>query len=433
MALNILFVASELAPIAKVGGLGDVMEGLPRALNHIGVSARIVIPYYAQIHKQIATRKRFSFSVGDTMVWLREARLGGVTAYFIECEPLFGKGAIYADRSAFTDTDSEIKKFGFFSDAVFALLNERRFWKPDVVHCNDWHTGPLTQALKEKGSTGKNLRTVFTIHNLQNQGATANRNPMRDGIMAADIVTTVSPTYANEILTAQYGCGLQKMLAVRAKEGKLKGILNGVDYAYWPNVKRNKWEFQKKLGLSQNASIPLFGFTARLTDQKGVDLILPVAEALAKKEQAQFVFLGQGSAEFERLLLALSKQYSTSISVNIGFDEKLAHAIYAHTDFFLMPSLFEPCGLGQMIAMHYATPPIVRATGGLKDSVRNRQTGLVFQKAHPEEFVRVIKAALRLYADKKAFVRMQQLCAQQDFSWRASALEYKKMYKKITP
>lgn len=425
--IKVLFAASELAPIAKVGGLADVMEGLPRALHRLGISARIVIPFYA--HVRMPCRKKFSFFVGKARAHLWEGKLGGITVYLLENKFYFGRGPIYASRTAFADTDKETKKFLFFSEAVYSLLQDHRFWKPDVVHCNDWHTGELARILKESRQQGS-PKIVFTIHNLQNQGRTAKGNPMANGIASADMVNTVSPTYAKEILTTEYSCGLEGELSTRAGERKLKGILNGTDYAYWPKIKRNKKAFQNMLGLSQLASVPVFGFIARLTSQKGVRLILPLVENFAKSRTAQFVFLGQGERDLEQALATFAKRYPRFVYVKIGFDEKLARAIYAQSDFFLMPSVFEPCGLGQMIAMRYGTPPIVRATGGLKDSVKHFRTGLVFKKPRAEELIRVARMAMRLYHTQK-FRRMTKMCMQQDFSWRASALAYKKMYQRI--
>src|SRR3989338_4516662 len=348
--LKVLFVASEMTPLAKVGGLGDVMGSLPKALVQIGIEASVIIPLYEQIDRIKWRLKRLGgINVGqeNAIIYYTEIPAGDtgkVRIFLIENRRYLSRGQIYFDRTAFMNSRKELEKFLFFSRAVFEFVRRRDFFQPDIVHCNDWHSGALVAMLRNcpfgrslegrqnSNFKNQNLKTVFTIHNLANQGAFGGRNLMEEGIENADMVTTVSPSYAKEILT-------------------------------------------KKFGLKQDIRSPIFGFVARLTSQKGVNLIIPLVRKLVEENGAQFVFLGQGEVDYEKNLLKLGRDYRDLICTKIGFDEKLAHDIYAQSDFFLMPSIFEPSGLGQMISMRYGTIPIVRATGGLRDSVRNLKTG----------------------------------------------------------
>ena len=409
-----------MASLAKVGGLGDVMGSLPKALKKNGVDAEVVIPRYEHISK-----KNFKLvcRLGRKTV-VYAARKKGVKVFLIDNKKYLSRGPVYFERTAFAGGKKEIDRFLFFSKAVFELIR-CSFFKPDIVHANDWHTGFLVKLLKSSP------KVVFTIHNLANQGAWRGKNWMAEGIKSADFVTTVSPTYAKEILTKEYGEGLERFLKKRAGEKKLKGILNGIDYSFWPSKKRDKIKFQEKLGLFKNKNAPIFGLVARLTSQKGINLIVPLVRKLIKKYGAEFVFLGQGEEENEKTLLKLAEAYPKNVFTKIGFDEKLAREIYANCDFFLMPSLFEPSGLGQMISMRYGTIPVARATGGLKDSITDGKTGFLFKEKSPQALLGAMKRALGVFYQKRKLESMRQNCKKQDFGWNISAKAYKKIYQKL--
>lgn len=435
--MKILFIASELAPFAKVGGLGDVIGSLPKALVKLGIKVAAIIPLYEAINRKEWRLERVDdISVDDEMVRVFRARLPQsqvpIQVFFLENLSYLSKGPIYFDRTAFASSQKDFKRFLFFSRAVFEILKLGKFFSPEIVHCHDWHSGLLVAMLRNQKSKiqNQNLRTVFTIHNLANQGIWDKRNPMAEGIKNADIVTTVSSSYAKEILTKKYGEGLEDLLRKRTKEKKLIGILNGVDYNFWPIERRDKISFQKSLRLKQNPAAPIFGLVSRLTYQKGIHLIIPVVEEFVKKIGAQFIFLGQGEKDCEKALLKLSFRHPSNIFVKIGFNELLARRIYAQSDFFLMPSIFEPCGLGQMISMHYGTIPIVRATGGLKDTVRHLKTGFVFKEPTPAAFKRSLKEAVDYFLHKPDKFGFMKLAAKKaDFDWDKSALKYQEVYK----
>ena len=452
--MKVLFVASEFTPLAKVGGLGDVIGSLPMALAKLGVSVSVIIPRYEQVNLKKIGAKIFvrNFPVnaagGKEYVNLYKTKSSGkVTLYLLENNRYLSRGPIYFEHTAFVGSFKEIQRFLFFSKAVCELLPRIG---ANIVHCNDWHTGALVAMLARQRANGKSQitpKTVFTIHNLANQGTWGAGeiadwlgpnnfkklggafNFMAEGVKNADIITTVSETYAREIQTKQYGARLHKFLKKRNGEKMLVGILNGIDYSYWPPVKRNKEKFQKEFGFKVNNRSPIFGLVARLTRQKGINLVAPIISKLVQKYGAQFVFLGQGEAKNEKALRDLAKKFPKNVFVKVGFDEKLAHEIYAQSDFFLMPSIFEPSGLGQMIAMRYGTIPIVRATGGLKDSVVNEKTGFVFKKPAAQALYGAIINALGCYADPKKFNAIIKNCKKQDFSWSESAKKYLKIYK----
>ena len=421
LAPKVLFVASELTPIAKVGGLGDVIGSLPQALRKCGVDARVIIPRYEMISRG---KLRFIGSL-DPRTRVYETQVRGVPVYCLDNPRHLSRGPIYFSKTAFVDSQREFDRFMFFSKAVSIFL-DKEFFLPDIVHCNDWHTGALARSLR-----GSRVKTVFTIHNLANQGIWNRRNLMAEGIRAADFVTTVSPTYGREILASAQGEGLEGLLRRRNRERKLKGILNGIDTSFWPITKRNKTLFEKSIGLRFDAETPLFGLVARLTKQKGIHLILPFISGLIEKKRARFVFLGQGERKLENRLQALAKRFPESVFTEIGFDEKLAHRVYANSDFFLMPSIFEPCGLGQMIAMHYGTIPIVRSTGGLRDSVKDGKTGFVFKPISTAALSKTMNRAIQSYRNKVVFKKMRKNCRQADFSWDASARQYEKLYRSL--
>ncbi len=465
--LKVLFVASEMAPYAKVGGLGDVLGSLPKALAENGIDVGVIIPKYEEIEKKF----RLKFLLGNFEVFfggkkekisVYSAKREKVKVFLIENEKYLSRGPVYSSRTAFVDRFGEIQRFLFFSVAVFELLKSGKFsFRPDIVHAHDWHAGPLVSMIKNFNLP---LKTVFTVHNLENQGKwrfkelekwffpfrgrvnffrnfNGKCNLIAEGIINADILATVSSSYAEEIQIQKYGAGLEKII----RKSKPLGILNGVDYDFYnpgtdrfifPNYsaktpylkEENKIAFQEFCGLAVGADKPLFGLVSRLTGQKGIKLLLSLIKDLTEKYGVQFVFLGQGQRILERKLLEARKRHKGNVFVKIGFDEKLAHKIYAASDFFLMPSLFEPCGLGQMIAMRYGAIPVARKTGGLKDTIKDGENGFLFGKPNSVSLKKAILKALRLFFDKARLEKMRKRCMKENFSWGKGALEYKELY-----
>jgi len=436
---KILFVASELTPLAKVGGLGDVVGSLPKALVEQGAEVGVIIPRYTMI--PISGLQRVGvitvpLAKGAETVTIYKTVIphSRVTVWCLDNRTYLSRGPIYGSRSAFAGSFSEIQRFLFFSKAVYELL-QHGMLAYDIIHCHDWHTGTLAALLR-----GSNRKTVFTIHNLANQGVWPAKevdrwfgansfravgreyNFMSEGIRNAGLVTTVSPTYAKEILTKQYGEGLEGLLKKRAARRELTGILNGIDYSFWP-IKKNPVKAKHRA--------PVFALISRLTEQKGLTLLLPLISHYVRECGAVFRFLGQGEARLEKALQSAARKYPRNVKVKIGFDEALAHRWYREADFFLMPSLFEPCGLGQMIAMRYGTPPIVRATGGLRDSVRHLKNGFVFQGESQAGLEKAMEQAIAVFYDKKKLAALRRRCLSADFSWKISARRYRALYSKL--
>jgi starch synthase len=443
--LKILIATAEVAPIAKVGGLGDVIGALPKALKKLSLDARIIMPFYGLIDKNKYNIKiiKPNIKIGANSINLWQADLPASTVPVYLIEHSFFKGKeIYS--TALADGSRNMEKFVFFSQTILESIKAINF-KPDVIHLNDWHTAAVATLLKTSHKTDrffKQTKTLYTIHNLANQGIIGPKNYMAEGILNADLINTVSPTYAKEILTKEYSSGLKNILIGRKKQ--LYGILNGIDTGFFnpatdklisqnyslKNLKKktaNKLALQKKLGLPINKNVALVGLVSRLVWQKGLDLITENFSRL----NCQFVFLGTGQAEYKQQLLNLSKKFPRQFNARIKFDEKLAHLIYAGADIFLMPSRFEPCGLGQMIAMRYATVPLVRATGGLADTVNNK-TGFIFKKYSSEELYKTINKVLAVfYKNKKFWLRLKINGMKYDSSWNKPASEYLKLYKKL--
>lgn len=473
--------AAECAPFAKVGGLGDVVGSLPQALASLDVAVSVIIPKYGSIdEKKYRLQKRngavtFLYGKKNHRCSVYSARTPGssVRYYFLD-HPFFKSKAIYTDaRSLRTKHNKDIERFTFFSHAVVEAIHQLRL-PVDILHCHDWHTGLVPTFVDELAVTKSYpfTPTIYTIHNLPNQGITPRSflpttglkpsdtpslledyydlddnhlNLMKLGILAADKVTTVSPTYAKEVLTTEYGSGLESFLARRKRD--LTGIVNGIDTGFFDPAKdtslpyryarssvragkqKNKTSLQKKLGLSKSAE-PLYGVVSRLVPQKGFDLLLQAAPTLLAGG-AQIAVLGTGNPFIESGFKKLARQFPRQCAARIEFDEQLAHQLYAGSDFFLMPSRYEPCGLGQMIAMRYGTVPVVRATGGLADTVANGKTGFVFKPYTVTALTATLTHSARLYRNKKAWYTMVARCMQQDFSWDASAKEYIELYKKL--
>ena len=474
--MKVLFAASEAHPFIKTGGLGDVMGALPQSLTELGVEARVVIPKYKNIKDELKQNlqfiKWFTVPVGwrNQYCGVFQYKYKDVVYYFIDNEYYFNRDGLYGYYD-----DGE--RFAFFNRAVLEFIKEID-WKPDIINCNDWQTGmvPVLLNLEYKNNEFySNMKTVFSIHNLLFKGSfVPNVLPelfgydympltngsvelngsvsfLKGGINYSDQITTVSNTYAEEIKTQQYGEGLDGLL--RCKSDFLKGIVNGIDYEEfdpekdnlifknftWDSISdkvENKLSLQKELGLPQRAETPMIGLISRLTHQKGCDLIVSIIDRLLQKD-IQFVVLGTGDYWYEETFKNLQYRYPDKVSANIKFDNSLAHKIYAATDMFLMPSVLEPCGLGQLIALRYGSIPIVRETGGLKDTVSpyNKYTGIGngfgFKNFNSNELMQIIEYALTIYDDKDAWNNIIRQAMDSDNSWEKSAMQYKLLYEDV--
>ena len=460
---KILFCAAESTPLAKVGGLADVVGSLPLALKSQAIDARVLMPAHGTISLSAWKAKKinsFTIKIGpkEEKINIFQAKVGGINYYLLQNKTYFS-GNVYGGDS--------VSKYLFFSRAALEALKFLSF-KPDIIHAHDFHAVSI---LTELGALPRLKRPglVLTIHNLQHQGwaeekslvkfgfkvenfdvENKNRwvNLLAAGISKADKITTVSPNYSKEILTAEYGYGLEVLLKKRKKD--LIGILNGIDdQSYDPSSDKKLAqaytvkEVQKGKTINKTAirdyfkleqlDVPLFVFIARFSDQKGLDLF--IAQDLIKLQQKfpfQLVVLGSGEKKYEQMILAVNKFLPENMRTIIAFDEALARNLYAAADYFLIPSKFEPCGLTQMMAMRYGSVPIVRATGGLKDTVINKETGLVFNKYTSQSFNRSLKEALNIYYKQPSLFRKMRLNGlKQDWSWQSSAPEYKRLYEKI--
>ncbi|NLJ93922.1 MAG: glycogen synthase, partial [Clostridiaceae bacterium] len=409
--MNILFVTSEMSPLAKTGGLGDVMGALPKAIRDAGHDARVIMPLYKQIKDRYGDQLEFMRWSMNKLGWrtmysgLFKMDVNGIPVYFIDNEYYFGHESIYLEYSF------DIERFSFFQRAVLEALGEPMKFQPNILHLNDWQTGMIPVLLESHYKSHgyhHDVHCVYTIHNLKFQGIHGREriqdlmelqdrymteecvlkdgvpNFMKAGILFSNRVTTVSPTYAMEIMQDYYGEGLNHLLA--ANSWKVKGILNGIDIdSYNPEsdseIAKNysvrtfkqgkeacKLAIQEEIGLEQRADVPVITMISRLTSQKGLDLLLHIADELLQ-EDIQLIILGTGDTFYENAFHDLEWYHPNKVRSMIMFDENLSRRLYSSADIFLMPSMFEPCGLGQMIAMRYGTLPVVRETGGLKDTV----------------------------------------------------------------
>ncbi len=475
---KILFASSEAHPLIKTGGLGDVCGALPSALAALGQEIRLVLPAYREILEQkgrIRKIARMDLPLGR--VTLLERLLPGsrVKVWLVDFPPYFDRpGNPYHGANGLPWPDNA-ERFALFCQAVHALALDRAGvgWKPDLVHCNDWQTGLVPALLSRHG---ERPATLFTIHNLAYQGLFPEStfgvldlpwsfwssealefwgqlSFLKGGVVFADRINTVSPTYAREIQTPRFGCGLDGLL--RHRSDRLTGILNGIDSSWDPardpvltknyslrdpeGKSANKRELQRELGLSPSAGTPLLAFVGRLVEQKGIDLLLEILPEITELP-AQMVFLGSGERRYEESLRRMARLHPERISVRIGFDEPLAHRIEAGADIFVMPSRFEPCGLNQMYSLRYGTPPVVHRVGGLADTVvdttpatlRNgTATGVVFDEASGSALLEAVKRAVLLYGEQKRYWRpLQRHGMAQDFSWKRSAERYLELYRK---
>ncbi len=473
---RILFVASESVPFIKTGGLADVVGSLPKYFDKEKYDVRVMIPKYMCMKQEWKEKLQYKTHFYMDLNW-RSQYVGvlelvheGVTFYFIDNEYYF------AGMKPYGNIYEDIEKFAFFSKAALSALPLIDF-RPDIIHCHDWQTGLVPIYLdnfRYGGEYYRGIKTVMTIHNLKFQGvwdkkkvkditglpdyyfvpdkleAYKDANYLKGGIVYADKVTTVSNSYAGEIQTAFYGERLDGLM--RARSNSLSGIVNGIDYnEYNPETDifipyhytvdsfrkdkvKNKVELQKELGLNVDSKVMMIGIVSRLTDQKGFDLIAYVMDEMCQ-DAVEFVVLGTGDEKYENMFRHFAWKYNGKVSANIYYSEPMSHKIYAASDAFLMPSLFEPCGLSQLMSLRYGTLPIVRETGGLKDTVEpynefeKTGTGFSFSNYNAHEMMATVRYAERIYYDKKRdWNKMVERAMEKDFSWNNSAKQYENLY-----
>ena len=477
--MKILLASSEVHPYSKTGGLADMVGSLSRALAAAGNQVGVVTPLYHGIRERFPELQKLDWHMDlplgpdrvQAEVWTLEPA-SGLTIYFIHQPHFYDRHSLYQDNGA--DYPDNAERFIFFSKAVVHLARYLP-WQPGVVHVNDWQTAlvPLLMLhLKLQEGWGTMPRTCLTIHNLAYQGIFPaakyaltnlppdyfnlngveffkNMNCLKAGIVYSDAITTVSPRYAREITTPELGCMLDDQL--RKRQNSLFGILNGVDYEEWNTTANpflphqysarnlsgktdNKLELQKELGLPPEPDAPLFGNITRLADQKGVDIQLGALEEMLSADM-QFVLLGSGWHRYERAYRELMARHPSKVSVRIGFNQGLSHRIEAGSDFFLMPSRFEPCGLNQMYSLRYGTIPLVRITGGLDDSVvdisedQDKADGIKFAEYSSRALARSMRKALVLYGEPKLLRHYQRNAMQADFSWAQAVRRYLEVYR----
>lgn len=475
---KILFVSSEGNPFIKTGGLADVVGALPKYFDRKKYDVRVVLPKYVCIPDSMKGKMRnlmhfyADMPRGREYIGVEEACVDSVTYYFIDNEYYFAGNAPY--NQIFED----VNKFAFFCRAVLACLPEIDF-QPDIIHCHDWQTGLVPvflDAFYRQNPFYQHIKTVMTIHNQKFQGrwriddiqncsdlhqryrygameAYGETNFLKAGITYADRVTTVSETYAQEIQFPEGGEGLDGVM--REMSWKLSGIVNGIDYEEYnpltdvfvphhfgvhdidPKMK-NKEELQRELGLPQDSSAMMIGMVSRMTEQKGFDLVNYIMEEMLNTMHVQVVVLGTGENKFQDSFRYFAGKYPDRVSATIGYSEERAHRIYAAADAFLMPSQFEPCGLSQLISMRYGTIPIVRETGGLRDTVDayneiwHTGTGFSFANYNAQEMLHIIRYAFDVYTNhRKDWQDMMRRCMQQDNSWQASVKKYEDLYNSL--
>jgi len=458
--MKIVFCASEVIPFAKTGGLADVCGTLPVALEKLGHELVIITPRY----------KASNIHIPSPVVRVGE----NVRVCFVEHHQYFGREGLYGEGGG--DYLDNLERFTFFCHRIFQVLKEIDF-SPDIIHCHDWHTALIPVLLKtnyQKDPFFKNTRSVLTIHNLAYQGIFSKHlygklgieanvfhtqglefydqiNVLKGGIIFADAITTVSPQYAKEIQTLELGCSLQGVLRNRGAD--IYGILNGLDYEAW-NPKddpfldfpygpseafvlkeQNKLVLQAALDLPLNVKVPVFGFVGRLCAQKGLSMIIEVVDRIVEA-QGQVILAGVGDKKYYRMIEEAVQRHPRHVGRSLKFDERLAHKVYASSDFFLMPSIYEPCGLGQMIALRYGTIPIAYKTGGLADTIRlydpihQTGNGFLFTEYTKEAFKEAVGEALKVYEHKAQMEDLVNLALRYRFTWEKSAKDYERVYQK---
>lgn len=464
--MKVAFITSEVAPFSKTGGLGDVTGVLPTAISKLGAEVLIFSPLYPSVRKYPLEQLRDLITVplGGGKEWGAVRRRGRF--YFIEHDLFFGRPGLYGDGQS--DYGDNLRRFVFLMRGTLEFLSGSGFL-PDVIHAHDWQTALVPLYVKELYARSfPQTKTVFTVHNLAYQGRFRKQelpltglgwehftyldleyydaiNFMKAGLVHADALTTVSPTYAHEIQHPVHGWGLDGV--IRSRASRLRGILNGVDYEEWnPETDEHlaakyrrdamdgkpkcKAALQRRCGLPIRPEVPVISMVGRLAEQKGVDLFVRAADGILK-EDAQLVILGTGEPWLQDSVWSVAMRHPGKVSVSIAFDNSFAHQIMAGSDILLVPSKFEPCGLTQLYALRYGTPPVVRSTGGLVDTVEQGVTGFRFDDYTPQSMIWGVKEALGAFRNPARWSRIQAAGMSRDFSWDASAREYMKLYQSL--
>lgn len=458
--MKVAIAASEVVPFAKTGGLADVAGALPLALEHEGQEVIVVMPGYKEIKNKKLKTQRLKDDISYSVIGKN------VKVYFIENDKYFGRDGLYTEKGH--DYSDNLDRFSYYCQRALALLKEIDF-KPDIIHIHDWQASLIPVFLKNKyngDSFYKDTRTLLTIHNIGYQGLFPKEefvklgldqrlfsmegmefygktNLLKGGMIFSDLINTVSPTYSREIQTQEFGFGLEGVL--KKREGSLFGILNGLDYSLWNPEKdsfiserysagkpqgkaKDKADLQKLCGLAVKKDVPLLGIVSRLAGQKGFDILAGALDEIFKLD-VEIVILGTGEPKYHKILEDAAKKHSSSFALYLKFDNVLAHKIYAGSDLFLMPSKYEPCGLGQMISLKYGTIPLVFKTGGLADTV-NSGNGFVFDQYSSSALLEAIKKAVEAFKNKRAWKALVEKAFTYDFSWEESARHYIKLYEK---
>lgn len=458
--MKIVICASEVVPYAKTGGLADVAGALPQALEKSGQEVIIVMPRYKSINESKFNLERIKKDISSSVTG------SSIKVYFIESDKYFNRDGLYQDKAG--DYKDNLERFSYYSRRTLELLKEINF-KPDIIHVHDWQASLIPVYLRTvflKDPFYQSTRTVLTIHNIGYQGLFPKDefpqlgldwsifniegleyygkiNILKGGMEYSDVINTVSPTYSKEIQTKEFGFGLEGVLNKR--RNSVFGILNGLDYSIWnPETDKfisksyslktiadkynNKKDLQEVCRLPLRDEVPLFGIVSRLAEQKGFDIFSEAMNEICKMN-LQLVILGTGDLKYHQLLEKAAKKYPKVISLHLKFDDQLAHKIYAGSDAFLMPSKYEPCGLGQMISLRYGTIPVVFKTGGLADTV-NEDNGFIFENYSKEDLVRIVKEAVAAFKTSKKWSKLITKAMECNFSWDESAKHYLKLYAK---
>ena len=485
LKLKILVAASEMVPYVKTGGLGDVLGALPKALAGRGDEVKVFIPHYGSLSKEQHQLEEFGWSlkipIGDRQEPMSISsfrdRKSGLEICFVANPHFFDRPGLYTDPETKKDFIDNDERFAFFSRSVLETARKIGF-KPDLIHVHDWQAGLIPVYLKTIYANDpffKGVKSVLTIHNMAHQGVFAKErykglclpeelfwatgpiefygkvNFLKAAIVYADMITTVSPRYAEEIQTGQFGCGLEGVLKERSAD--LAGVLNGVDYTIWSpsrdkkipfkyyianlsGKRMNKIELLRLAKLPIREKIPLIGIITRLAHQKGLDLIQEAADRLFAMD-IQMIVLGSGEEKYHRLFRMLEKKYPDKLKAYLVYDENLAHLIEAGSDIFLMPSLFEPCGLNQLYSLKYGTVPIVNEVGGLADTIidvdseTGEGTGFVFSEETSEAMLSALRRAVDSYAKRRTWTKIMKAGMRKDFSWDMSVDRYSELFKQL--
>jgi starch synthase len=475
MGINVIYAASEAKPYAQTGGLADVAGALPAALKRLGAKVSVFLPYYREVASSGVKVNNTGLSVTvrigsmDVTAEILKTSAKGVDVYFLKCDEYYDRTYLYNTPTG--DYFDNLDRFAFFSRATLEAVIALKI-RPGVIHCNDWQTGLIPVYLKSKYKKNrflKNVPTLFTVHNTAYQGAYPGRyfnrlglgasssgpagvelrrhiNLLKAGVATSEIITTVSEGYSREIQTPEYGCGLEGLFKKRSAD--LFGVLNGADYNEWnPAVDKLipalfsikamsgkavcRRGLLKEFGLKLKSSTPVIGMVSRLAGQKGFDILSKAMGTLMGLD-AGMVILGTGEKKYQRLLKELENRYQAKLAVRIDFDNRLAHMIEAGSDIFLMPSRYEPCGLNQIYSLKYGTIPVVRATGGLDDTVRDygegKGTGFKFKGYSAAALIAKLTEAVEVFKDSEAWVALRTRAMKEDFSWKKSAKKYMELY-----